>query len=73
MLLHRKPSDYCLSSNPIRQFGIQIEHNPNIRIFFDKLANKLNVQNPSDWLRVSIDDVQKNGGWFENTSSFRKG
>jgi hypothetical protein len=34
----------------------------NQRKFFDELAIKLNIKEPSDWYKVIISDVVKNGG-----------
>jgi hypothetical protein len=36
------------------------------RLFFDKLAIKLNVRKPEDWYSVGVKTVLENGGHFVN-------
>jgi hypothetical protein len=48
------------------------EHKPNgywrdinnQRLFFEKLAHKLNIQNPADWLKVPRKTILAGGGSF---------
>jgi hypothetical protein len=39
----------------------------NRRLFFDQLANKLNLKRPEDWYRVTSHTVVKEGGHFIKT------
>jgi hypothetical protein len=44
-----------------RGYWKQIEHQ---RSFFEKMATKLNIQKPEDWLNVSKVTAAKEGGHF---------
>jgi hypothetical protein len=39
----------------------------NQRAFFDRLATKLNIQKPEDWMNVSHYDVMQERGFFIKT------
>lgn len=65
-VLHQNNSAYkvhfCTSAQ--RKSNSTVEHWKNIeaqREFFDKLAQKLNVNTFEDWYKVKYDDVVENG------------
>jgi hypothetical protein len=51
--VHKRPKNHIFIIERRRCFCTVVER----RSFFDQLANKLKIQNPSDWYNIKLGDI----------------